>query len=86
MAIETDERAARAESFNRRYWYADGGYLYDVIDGEGGNDPASPSESDLRGVARSPRARRRALAAGLRRGPRSPAHARWTSFAGARSS
>ena len=23
------------ESFNRRYWYADGGYLYDVIDGEG---------------------------------------------------
>src|SRR5687768_4958574 len=41
MAIETDERAARVrESFNQRYWYADGGYLYDVIDGEGGNDPA----------------------------------------------
>jgi predicted glycogen debranching enzyme len=41
MAIETDERAARVyESFNRRYWYADGGYLYDVIDGEGGDDPA----------------------------------------------
>jgi predicted glycogen debranching enzyme len=34
--------AAHAEqarvSFNRRYWYAEGGYLYDVIDGPGGND------------------------------------------------
>ena len=41
MAIETEERSARArESFNRRYWYADGGHLYDVIDGEGGDDPA----------------------------------------------
>ncbi len=28
-------------SFNERFWYADGQYLYDVIDGEnGGNDPA----------------------------------------------
>lgn len=36
------EHAARArESFNRRFWYADGGYLYDVIDGEDGRpDPA----------------------------------------------
>jgi predicted glycogen debranching enzyme len=25
-------------SFNRRFWYADGGYLYDVVDGEKGND------------------------------------------------
>jgi len=34
-----DEHAARArESFNRRFWYADGGYLYDVIDGENGDD------------------------------------------------
>jgi predicted glycogen debranching enzyme len=41
MASETEERAARArESFNRRYWYSEGGYLYDVIDGEGGDDPA----------------------------------------------
>jgi predicted glycogen debranching enzyme len=35
---------ARAErtfaSFNRRFWYAEGGYLYDVIDGETGDDPA----------------------------------------------
>jgi predicted glycogen debranching enzyme len=26
------------ESFNRRFWYSDGGYLYDVIDGEDGDD------------------------------------------------
>jgi predicted glycogen debranching enzyme len=36
--------AAQAEqtrqSFNERFWYAEGGYLYDVIDGEQGNDPA----------------------------------------------
>lgn len=27
-------------SFNRRFWYAEGGYLYDVVDGEDGDDPA----------------------------------------------
>ena len=27
------------ESFNQRFWYDSGGYLYDVIDGEGGPDP-----------------------------------------------
>jgi predicted glycogen debranching enzyme len=32
------ERARR--SFNARFWYADGGYLYDVVDGENGNDTA----------------------------------------------
>jgi predicted glycogen debranching enzyme len=33
------ERAAR--SFNERFWYAEGGYLYDVVDAEGGgNDPS----------------------------------------------
>ncbi|HWS55068.1 MAG TPA: amylo-alpha-1,6-glucosidase [Pyrinomonadaceae bacterium] len=33
--------AARAyESFNRRFWYEAGGHLYDVIDGEGGDDAA----------------------------------------------
>jgi predicted glycogen debranching enzyme len=26
------------QSFNERFWYADGNYLYDVIDGESGND------------------------------------------------
>jgi predicted glycogen debranching enzyme len=36
------EHAERArQSFNRRFWYADGGYLYDVVDGPGGApDPA----------------------------------------------
>jgi predicted glycogen debranching enzyme len=33
------EHARRAkEAFNRRFWYAEGGYLYDVIDGEQGED------------------------------------------------
>jgi predicted glycogen debranching enzyme len=26
------------DSFNRRFWYADGGHLYDVLDGEAGDD------------------------------------------------
>jgi predicted glycogen debranching enzyme len=31
--------AARVvESFNSRFWYAEGGYLYDVVDGEDGDD------------------------------------------------
>jgi predicted glycogen debranching enzyme len=35
------EHAARArESFNRRFWWAEGGYLLDVVDGEGGDDRA----------------------------------------------
>ncbi|HEX2151223.1 MAG TPA: amylo-alpha-1,6-glucosidase [Stellaceae bacterium] len=41
---EADDIAARAEqarrSFNRRFWYDRGGYLYDVIDSESGDDPA----------------------------------------------
>jgi predicted glycogen debranching enzyme len=28
------------ESFNRRFWYEKGGYLYDVVDGESGDDPS----------------------------------------------
>ncbi|MBI2853752.1 MAG: glycogen debranching enzyme family protein [Chloroflexi bacterium] len=28
------------ESFNRRFWYENGGYLYDVVDGEKGDDPS----------------------------------------------
>lgn len=32
------DRNRAAESFRQRFWYADGGYLYDVIDGPGGND------------------------------------------------
>jgi predicted glycogen debranching enzyme len=41
MALQVDEASERArESFNTRFWYQDGGYLYDVIDGEQGDDPA----------------------------------------------
>ena len=32
------ERAGRA--FNERFWYAAGGHLFDVVDGEKGDDPA----------------------------------------------
>ncbi|MEY2498650.1 MAG: hypothetical protein QOD12_2206, partial [Verrucomicrobiota bacterium] len=38
-----EQHAARArESFNRRFWFAEGGHLYDVVDVDGGsaNDPA----------------------------------------------
>jgi predicted glycogen debranching enzyme len=35
------EHATRCrESFNRRFWYAEGKYLYDVVDGENGDDSA----------------------------------------------
>jgi predicted glycogen debranching enzyme len=27
------------DSFNARFWYASGGYLYDIVDGEAGDDP-----------------------------------------------
>jgi predicted glycogen debranching enzyme len=35
---EHAEKARR--SFNRRFWYEQGGYLYDVVDGESGDDPS----------------------------------------------
>jgi len=40
--LDLTAHAERAEaSFNRRFWYAEGGYLYDVVDAEdGGNDNA----------------------------------------------
>src|SRR5271165_5246650 len=41
---EADELAAHADktrdSFNRRFWNVAGGYLYDVVDGENGDDAA----------------------------------------------
>jgi predicted glycogen debranching enzyme len=41
-ARQVGGHAGRArESFNRRFWYAAGGYLYDVVDGEGGGDDPS---------------------------------------------
>jgi predicted glycogen debranching enzyme len=40
-ARKYSELAARVyDSFNKRFWYEAGGYLYDVIDGEGGSDTA----------------------------------------------
>jgi predicted glycogen debranching enzyme len=40
-ARELARHAERArDSFNRRFWYEAGGHLYDVVDGEGGDDPA----------------------------------------------
>jgi predicted glycogen debranching enzyme len=42
---EASRLAAMAErtrrSFNERFWYAEGGYLYDVVDAEGGGNDAS---------------------------------------------
>jgi predicted glycogen debranching enzyme len=41
-SAEAGEIAAHAEtarqSFNRRFWYGKGGYLYDIVDGENGDD------------------------------------------------
>jgi len=40
-ADQLDAAADRTRaSFNERFWYAEGGYLYDVVDGENGDDPA----------------------------------------------
>jgi predicted glycogen debranching enzyme len=39
--LTVDVRARRAErAFNDRFWYAPGSYLFDVVDGERGNDAA----------------------------------------------
>jgi predicted glycogen debranching enzyme len=39
--IDLAAQAARVHaSFNERFWFADGGYLFDVVDGEEGDDPA----------------------------------------------
>ncbi|HYO15628.1 MAG TPA: amylo-alpha-1,6-glucosidase [Thermoanaerobaculia bacterium] len=41
VAQRLHDAAERArESFNRRFWYEEGGHLYDVIDGPEGDDPA----------------------------------------------
>jgi predicted glycogen debranching enzyme len=40
-SLDLGAHAARARaSFNARFWYAEGGYLYDVVDGEQGDDTA----------------------------------------------
>jgi predicted glycogen debranching enzyme len=46
------EYAERArESFNRRFWYEEGGYLYDVIDEEGGGDDPACRPNQIFAVA-----------------------------------
>ena len=42
---------AHAEQFNRRFWYAAGGYLYDVIDTPDGQDDASLRPNQIFAVA-----------------------------------
>jgi predicted glycogen debranching enzyme len=40
-AHAVEEHAKRAyDSFQKRFWYEKGGYLYDVVDGESGDDPS----------------------------------------------
>ncbi|HEV7842454.1 MAG TPA: amylo-alpha-1,6-glucosidase, partial [Pyrinomonadaceae bacterium] len=46
------EHAARAyESFNKRFWYEAGGYLYDVVDIESGGDDASCRPNQLLAIS-----------------------------------
>ena len=39
-AYLADHAARTHASFNDRFWYSEGGYLYDVVDGSDGDDPA----------------------------------------------
>src|SRR5262249_22567025 len=46
------QHAERArESFNRRFWYEKGGYLYDVVDKEGGGDDPSCRPNQVFAIA-----------------------------------
>jgi predicted glycogen debranching enzyme len=46
------EAAERArESFNARFWYAPGGHLYDVVDGEQGEDDAACRPNQLLAIS-----------------------------------
>jgi predicted glycogen debranching enzyme len=50
-ALKLESLAGKARaSFNRRFWYAPGGYCYDVVDGERGDD-ASCRPNQLLGIA-----------------------------------
>src|SRR5688500_13492387 len=51
-ASHMDGLATRArESFNRHFWYEDGSYLYDVVDGEDGKDDAALRPNQIFAVA-----------------------------------
>lgn len=46
------EQAARTRiSFNRRFWYEEGGYLYDVVDGEDGKDDPACRPNQLLAIS-----------------------------------
>ena len=66
------ERAGR--SFNERFWCEEG-YLYDVVDGEHGDDDACRPNQILAIIARPPGSRSEPLASGARRRERAAAHA-----------
>ena len=53
---------ARRHSFNQRFWFESGGYLYDIVDGEAGDDAVVPAEPDPVVLAAPSGARRIALA------------------------
>ncbi len=49
---EVSETAARArESFNRRFWFEAGGYLYDVVDAETGGDDSACRPNQVMAIA-----------------------------------
>ncbi|PYR05091.1 MAG: glycogen debranching protein [Acidobacteria bacterium] len=51
-AAEYRQRADRArESFNDRFWFAQGGYLYDVVDGEGGGNDSKCRPNQVLAIA-----------------------------------
>lgn len=54
-AADYRARAARhAESFARRFWYAEGGWLYDVVDVPGAADDASLRPNQILAIALAP--------------------------------
>ena len=77
---------AGVRSFNRRFWYEEAGYLYDVVDGETGDDPRLPAQPGLRHLAATPGARPARWAAVLDVGRATAAHAGRPALAGARPS
>src|SRR5207249_4986870 len=51
-AAEYRQRAVRVrESFNDRFWFAQGGYLYDVVDGEGGGNDSKCRPNQVLAIA-----------------------------------
>ncbi len=68
-AIAAHAEKARV-SFNRRFWHKTGGYLYDVVDGEKGDDPSFRPNQIFAVSLEHPIPRSGALGAGRHRGPR----------------